>query len=125
MITVIDSWAWIEYFKGSLAGEKVKKTIEVGGEFIISSINAAEVYRHFLSNYNEEDAKSAISFMLTVAFVTPVSLPIAINSAKIKHEKKIGLGDSIIMATAAEHKAHVLTGDPDFKKEKNVIYIGK
>lgn len=44
MPVLIDSWAWIEYFKGSRKGEKAKKYIEGKERAIISAINIAEVY---------------------------------------------------------------------------------
>ena len=125
MAVLIDSWAWIEYFKGSPAGEQVRPYLSGSHELLISTINAAEVYRSFLSTQNERDAKQAAKFMICTAFPIPVSLSIALFAAHIRHEKKFGLGDAIIMATARKHHADILTGDPDFKNEEQVIYIGK
>ncbi|HHF55597.1 MAG TPA: type II toxin-antitoxin system VapC family toxin, partial [Thermoplasmatales archaeon] len=48
MTVLIDSWAWIEYFRGSEYGGKVKKYIEGKEKAIISAINIAEVYRWIL-----------------------------------------------------------------------------
>ena len=123
MTVLIDSWAWIEYFKGSKAGEKVKKYIEGKEKAIISAINIAEVYRWILKFYNDEIAEEKIEAMKERCFVIPVDEEIAVMAAKIKHEEKLGLGDAIIYATAMKENATLLTGDSDFKNKKNVIFI--
>ena len=123
MTVLIDSWAWIEYFKGSESGKKAKKYIEGKEKAIISTINVAEVYRWILRFYNEKIAEEKIDIMKERCFVIPVDEEIAIMAAKIKHERKFGLGDAIIYATARKENAHLLTGDSDFKNMENVIFI--
>jgi predicted nucleic acid-binding protein len=96
-----DSWAWIEYFRGSKAGEQIKGVIEDSEEkMIISTINIAEVYRSILRFYSEDFAEEKIEAMKQRAFVCDVIEEIAVEAAKIKHKKKWGLGDSLIYATA-------------------------
>ncbi len=124
MTVLIDSWAWVEYFKGSKAGEKAKEYIEGKEKAIISTINIAEVYRWILRFYNEEIAEEKINVMKERCFVIPVDEEIAITAAKIKHERKFGLGDAIIYATARKENAILLTGDKDFKNMEDVIFIG-
>ncbi len=124
MTVLIDSWAWIEYFKGSKAGAKARKVIDNDEEAIISAINLAEVYRWTLQFYDEKTADEKIGTMRKRCFVIPVNDEIAIESAKLKHELRFGLGDAIILSTARGENAEVLTGDPDFKDLENVIYIG-
>ena len=123
MTVLIDSWAWIEYFRGSKSGEKVKKYIEGKEKAIISAINIAEVYRWILRFYDEKIAEEKIEVMKERCFVIPVDEEIAVMAAKIKHEEKLGLGDAIIYATAKKEKAILLTGDSDFRNKKNVIFI--
>ncbi|MBI3051113.1 type II toxin-antitoxin system VapC family toxin [Candidatus Woesearchaeota archaeon] len=121
---MIDSWAWIEYFNGSEVGRSMEKYF--GNEkVIVSSINIAEVFRHLLAKKGLSQAEDAASYMLGVSFMVPMGARIAVEAAKIKHQKKWGLGDSIVLATALEHKATVVTGDSDFKSEANVVYLGK
>lgn len=124
MTVLIDSWAWIEFFKGSKAGKKVKNFIENSDIVVMSAITMAEVYRWFLRSYTEADAEEARGVMREMCFTVPVSEEIAVDAARIKHRKKWGLGDSIIYATAKQEKAKVLTGDPDFKGVKDVVFIG-
>jgi len=124
LTVLIDSWAWIEYFRGSKAGEQIKGVIEDSEEkMVISTINIAEVYRSILRFYSEDFAEEKIEAMKQRAFVCDVIEEIAVEAAKIKHKKKWGLGDSLIYATAKKEGARVLTGDPDFKDVEGVIFI--
>jgi len=128
MTVLVDSWAWIEYFKGSAAGEKVKELLENSQDkVIVSAVNIAEVYNSFLRDYsppkNEQYAEASRKAMKQRSYVYEVDEKIAVDSAKIKHEKKWGLGDSIIYATAKREGVKVMTGDPHFKGLNDVIFL--
>ena len=128
MTVLVDSWAWIEYFKGSEAGEKVKELLENSQEkVVVSVIIIAEVYNSFLRDYsppnNKRYAEASRKAMKERSYVYDVDEEIAVDSAKVKHEKKWGLGDSIIYATAKREGALVLTGDPHFKGLNEVIFL--
>ena len=124
MTVLVDSWAWIEYFKGTPAAQKAKEIIESNEQMFVSAINVSEIYLFLLRNKPSE-AEKLIKFVLDSSFVIFIDSTIALKASKIKHEHKMGLADAIVMATAEENKAKILTGDDDFKNIKNVIYIGK
>jgi len=124
LIVLVDSWAWIEYLKGSPAGEKAKEIIESSNRLLLATINVSEIYRFLLENM-PGSAEKLMQFVLKSSFVIPLETQTALKSARIKHEKRMGLADAIVLATAIENKASVLTGDDDFKKIPNIIYIGK
>jgi len=123
LTVLIDSWAWIEYFRGSKAGEKIRRYIEGREKAIISAINIAEVYRWILSFYDEKVAEEKVDIMKERCFVIPVDEEIAIMAAKIKHREKLGLGDALIYATAKKESAMLLTGDSDFEGKEDVIFV--
>ena len=124
MTVLVDSWAWIEYFKGSPPGLKASEIIESGRKLLLSAVNVSEIYLFLLRNKPEE-ADKLINFVLNSSFVISIDSKIALKAAKIKQNQKFGLADAIIMATAEENNANILTGDDDFKNFKNLIYIGK
>ncbi|MBI3033541.1 type II toxin-antitoxin system VapC family toxin [Candidatus Woesearchaeota archaeon] len=124
MTVLVDSWAWIEYFKGSPNGEKAKKFIDSDEEIIVSSINIAEIY-NFLLNALPDEADNKIDFVIHSSFVVPLSAQTALLAGKNKHLKKLGMADAIVLATARLHNAKILTGDADFRKEDNIIFIGE
>ncbi len=124
MTVLVDSWAWIEYFKGSHPATQAKEIIESNQKILLSTINVSEIYLFLLRN-KPSDAEKLIKFVLNSSFVIPIDSSIALKAAKIKYGKKIGMADAIVIATAEENNATILTGDDDFKNLKNVIYIGK
>ncbi|MDO8428398.1 MAG: type II toxin-antitoxin system VapC family toxin [Candidatus Diapherotrites archaeon] len=123
MIALIDSCIWIDYFSGK--NLSAKEFIEGEHELIISSINLAEVYRFMLAHKSEKEAALVIEFMKKVSFSIPVSDEIALKAAEIRYEKKLGLGDAIILATAVLNEAKVVTSDSDFKNNSNAVFLEK
>ncbi len=123
MTVLVDSWAWIEYFKGTAFGEKARSYIEGEEKVIVSAINVAEV-RLFLLRHKRAEEGRLIRFLLSTSFPIPISTEIALQAAGEKHEKNFGMADAIVLATAKLHDAKIVTGDDDFKGEQNVFYIG-
>lgn len=125
MTVLVDSNIWIEYFQASALGKKAAEFIEGKEKVIVSTLNIAEVYRHVLVKRNKADAEKAIDIMQQFSYVIPVTTEIAKQAACLKHEKKLGLADAIIYATAIQENATIVTADSDFKGETNVHYIQK
>ena len=98
--------------------------IEGKEDAIVSTINLTEIYHWVLLHYDEKTAEEKVITIRKRCFIMPVEEEIAIEAAKIKHKTKVALADSIILATAKKAKAKILTGDPDFRSLKNVLYIG-
>ena len=125
MTVLIDSWTWIEYFKGSKSGERARKIIEDSDErAIVSAINVAEVYGWIMRCYDERAADEKRAAMRERAFVCDVDEEIAVEAARTKQQKKWGLGDAIVFATAKKSEATIVTGDPHFRDLENVIFLG-
>ena len=125
---VIDSYAWIEYFMGTKAGETAKAIIESSEEKITPTICLAEVYGKTLKVEGQEHAERQKTYIIEKSALVYLDEPIAVESAKvqIRMKKEIdgwGLADSIVYATAIVKKADVVTGDEHFRKLKNVVMI--
>ncbi|MHA1833493.1 MAG: type II toxin-antitoxin system VapC family toxin [Candidatus Baldrarchaeia archaeon] len=125
---VIDSYAWIEYFMGTKAGEKVRPIIDGLDEKITPTICLAEVYAKILEVENDEVAEKMRTFIKEKSALAPLDEKVAVESAKIdcKMKKKVkgwGLADSIVYATGLTKDAEIVTGDEHFKKLENVIFI--
>ncbi|MBI2077200.1 MAG: hypothetical protein HYT80_02345, partial [Euryarchaeota archaeon] len=54
---MIDSWAWIEYFRGTDAGKKARTHIEGEHAAVVSAVNIAEVFRWFLAHASAPHAE--------------------------------------------------------------------
>ena len=124
---ILDSHAWIEYFKGSDKGEKVKDIIENGGAYTSTVVLTEVSYWYSKQGVKFQDR---INFITTNSVVAHANEQIAVNAGKIKdfvrkkYKNNFGTIDALILATARSIKAEVITGDYHFKPLKNVHYIG-
>lgn len=125
---VIDSYAWIEYFMGTPAGEKVKALVEGPELKITPTICLAEVYAKTLKVEGDELAQQQNAFMKETSALAPLDAATAIAAAKLDVAMKQtipgwGLADAIVYATGRLHEAHTVTGDQHFKELEDVIFI--
>ena len=126
---VIDSYAWLEYFMGTIAGEKVKEIIDsVADEKMTPTICVAEIYAKVLRVEGLEKAELQRTFIKSRSALIPLTEEIAVEAAKIDVEMKRkipgwGLDDSIVLGTARIKKAKVLTGDEHFKNLPETKFI--
>ena len=114
---VIDSFAWFEYFAGSTAGAKARVFIESG-----KSITPTIVIAELTEKYRREKIVFAPDrdFILGKTRLISLDSEIAEKAGIINHERKSavkrwGLADSIVLATAREHGAKIVTGDEHFR----------
>ena len=123
---VIDSYAWVEYFRGTESGKRVREYAE-GDAATTSTLTLAELREKYLRERwtsFEED----VAFITTRTSLTPVDRQIALLSGEINHEQKKvvrnwGMADSIILATARTASAQVVTGDRHFEGLAEAIII--
>lgn len=114
---VIDSFAWIEYFAGSKAGADARPFIESGRGITPTIVIAelAEKYRRARIAYSRD-----LDFIVGMTRIIPLDLAIAEAAGSLNHERKRavkrwGLSDSVVLATARQHGAMILTGDEHFR----------
>lgn len=124
MTVLIDSWAWIEYWKGSKYGQNASKYIDSEEEVFVSAINITEIYSWFSRNYDQDIAKGRIEIIEKRCFIVPLEKELAISAAKLKLKYKLGIADSIVLATGGQINGKVVTGDPDFENIEGVVFIG-
>jgi predicted nucleic acid-binding protein len=125
----MDSYAWLEYFMGTEAGKKVKQIIDTEtDEKLTPSICLAEIYSKILKMEDEEKAELRRSFIKSRSALVVLDEDLAVAAAKIDiaMKKKVqnwGLADSIVLTTARDRKARVVTGDPHFRGLNEVFII--
>ena len=114
---MIDSFAWFEYFLGSTAGEKARPFIE-SSRGMTPTIVIAEVSE----KYGRENLAFVedLDFMIFRTHVVPLDTEIARKTGALNHERKRkirpwGLVDSIVLASAREHKARIVSRDEHFR----------
>jgi predicted nucleic acid-binding protein len=122
---VIDSWAWIEYFRGSEAGKKVDELFK-GARLITPSIVIAEIAFKYAKE--KVDFAKRFEFIRTYSRVHPLDERLALlaGATNFQRRKKIkdwGIADSIVLSTAHAFGAQVLTGDPHFSDLREAIML--
>lgn len=122
---VIDSWAWVEYLRGSKAGEKVRNAVEQK-ELITNAVTIAEIVSKF--SRERMDVDVAWRAITTLSKIIRLDETDAKNAGLVHaslKEKRSGfsLADAFVLRTARRMKAKVLTGDPDFVGIKEAIML--
>jgi len=126
---VVDSFAWLEYFMGTDAGEKARKIIDSSAdEKLTPTICVAEIYAKVLRVEGLERAELQRAFIKSRSALVSLTEEISIEAAKVDVEmkKKVagwGLADSIVLGTARRKKAKVLTGDEHFLNMPETTFI--
>jgi len=122
---VIDSFAWIEYFGGTEKGGKIKQYIE-SGKAVTPTIVIAELSNKYSrENLEFGERLKFIKFNTRIVLLTE---DIADKSGKINVERKKlvkdwPLADSIVLTTARELDAKIVTGDEHFKDLPEAIMV--
>ncbi len=130
---VIDSYAWVEYFLGSEAGRKVKKFVEEANS-ATPTIVVAELSRKLLQKVRDgvetdEGRAQKLGFVKSSTVVVPLDWDTAARAGEIDAQRKglvrdWGLADSIVLATARDGGARVVTGDRHFADLKDeVVFV--
>lgn len=126
---VIDTYAWIEYFRGSEEGLKAKGFIDGAFSLFTPSIVVAELSDKYR---REEIAEwdSRRKFISVKSRILELDETIADKSGELKHylrklHKDAGLADAIVFAHANIINAKILGGDKHLKDLKESIDITK
>ncbi len=124
---IVDSYAWIEYFKGSQKGNKAKKIIEKKeNELVTLDICLAEI--KFWALQEKLDFAEIKRVIRANSSIAESSSKDWLDSAEVKSEKRkkhknFGLVDAMLLIKQKQLNAIILTGDKHFKENRNVEMI--
>jgi len=132
-MVVYDTYAWVEYFRGSEKGAIVKELLKRGG--ITPSIVLAELARKYKrEGFEEVEILRRLNFVRSVTEIAEIDIKVALKASevyfelyKLSREKRVrtpSLADAIIYAVALLKGEELVTGDKLFKGLRYVIYIG-
>jgi len=100
------------------------RAVEAVDQLIVPTICLYEVFKIVLRQRGESAAFSAIALMRQ-GRVTPLTERIALLAADLSLQTKLPMADSVILATARVHGAHIWTQDADFDGLDDVTFIAK
>ena len=125
---VLDSYALLAHFEDEPGGEKVRRLLgsaQAGKTALyLSVINLGEVYYVTLKERGVEEAEQVL---FTVAQL-PIRLvnadrDLTLVAARLKGLHPVAYADCFAAALAAEKKAKVVTGDPEFRKFGEAVRV--
>jgi predicted nucleic acid-binding protein len=121
---VVDTSGWLEYFTDDQNADFFAEPIRETERLVVSAINVYEVFKHVFRERGEDEALQAIAYVRQ-GVVVGLDSSLAMRAARISHERKIPMADSMILATARACDAELWTQDSDFEEIGGVRYISK
>lgn len=125
---VLDSWAIMSYLQGEPSAEKVADIIADAHEdnvpLLMSVVNAGEVWYILARRTSESDADRTIRELkqLGIQWID-ADWDIAHEAGKFKAKHKMSFADCFAAALAKQRKAHLVTGDQEFKQLEAEVMI--
>lgn len=123
-MNIVDSSGWLEYFSEGKNAGFFAPIIEQPTKLIVPSISLLEVFKKILYERDENEALRSVAVMQE-GQVIELDATLAIFAAKLGHDLKLPLADSVIYVTAKTYNATLWTQDADFKGLDGVRYVGK
>src|SRR5579863_131417 len=114
-LVVVDSAGWVEYLgdgpKASVFGPYLDKPESV----LLPTTVVYEVHKTLLRECGSQLAEGFLSAALGFHDrVIPLDVPIAELAARVSIDKKLPMAESIIYASARQHRATLITSDGRF-----------
>ena len=124
---VLDSWAIIAYLEDEVAAEKVANMIADAHDeeipLLMSVVNAGEVWYIVARETSAAEADASIKQLRDLGIeLVHADWSLAKDAGYFKSKNKMSFADCFAAALAKQRKAHLATGDPEFKQvEQDVI----
>lgn len=123
-MNVVDSSGWLEYFANGPNAEFFATPIQDTKHLIVPTLSLFEVFKRVTEQRSEGDALQVVAAMQQGA-VVELTVPLALDSARLSLSEKMPMADSVMLATARAHGATLWTQDSDFQGMTGVQYVAK
>lgn len=123
---LLDTWAWMAYFRGSSEGRRVQQLID-GGDTATSVVTLAELSDVFRRE-KRRDGDRRLAFVASTSRILDLTLPVAMAAGATKWDQRdrgapMGMADALIYETARAQGLVVLTGDEGFRGLPDVEFL--
>jgi predicted nucleic acid-binding protein len=109
----LDSWAVLRLLEGAdPAASRVEEVLEAARP-VMSWINLGEVFYVVRRDQDETEAREVVRDVRPHLSLDLPSEQRVLAAASIKADHRMAYGDAFAAATAAAHRATLLTGDPE------------
>lgn len=124
MLKLVDSCGWLEYFAEGPNAGFFAPAIEDLPHLLVPSLCLFEVFKRVMTQRGEHAALRCIALMRQ-ARVIDLDETLAIAAARLSAELRLAMADSVILCTARQNGAEVLTQDRGFDGLAGVRYVAK
>ncbi len=121
-LNLVDSSGWIEYFTDGPNGGVFADPLSDASRLVVPTVSLYEVFRVVLRERGEDDALRVAALMGRGREI-PLSSALALEAARLAHERRLAMADGIILATARLTGAILWTQDVDFEGMRHVRYF--
>jgi predicted nucleic acid-binding protein len=123
-VNVVDSSGWLEYLADGPNADFFAPSIQSISSLLAPTLSLYEVFKRILQQRGDSDALQAVALMRQGTLVE-LTAPIALSAARISHDEKIPMADSVMLASARAFGATLWSQDSDFENISDVKYIAK
>lgn len=110
---IFDSWAWVEYFAGTRAGEAVRDLVEGTEVLFTPAVCLTELRAKYLAEGKDPSAR--IAFIVSRTSIVDVDAGVAEDAADLKIGHRLHTVDALVLACARKARADLVTGDRHFQ----------
>ncbi len=125
---IFDSHALLKFFQKEKGYEKVVHLLEeirkTGATKYINAINLGEIIYSTKKEFGDQKKLEVLANIERLNFtILPIPNNLIFQAAEYKAQYAISYTDCFALASAMEHKATLVTGDPEFKKVEHLVDI--
>jgi ribonuclease VapC len=125
---IFDSHALLKLFQKEKGYEKVFHLLEelrkTGATKYINAINLGEIIYSTKKEFGDQKKLELLASIERLNFtILPIPNNLIFQAAEYKAQYALSYADCFALASAVEHKATLVTGDPEFKKVEHLVGI--
>ncbi|MBI2146378.1 hypothetical protein HYU22_03495 [Candidatus Woesearchaeota archaeon] len=127
MLYIIDSYAWIEYFTGSVKGKVLQQLfLDSKNRFLTVECCLAEIKGWSLKQ--QMDFDSLFKVLRANSRIIPLTEHDWIDAAQHRFEQRqtqpdFGLIDAVLLVKQQEFNCKIVSGDRHFKNLNNIVFL--
>jgi len=125
---LFDSFALLRFFQKEPGGEKVRDLLQtslaVESPRLINAINLGELIYIVQRRCGEQKKLEMLAHVHRMGLtILPCPNDLIFRAAELKARYPISYADAFALASAIEHSAALVTGDPEFKRVEGLVEI--
>ena len=124
----LDTFALLAFLKGEPGKDKVITLLNQAKEgeirLFVNIVNLIELHYTILRDSGKSHADEAVVWIKNLPIeIVNVELEDIAQIGMVKANYPVSLGDAFCIATAISRNLTIVTGDPDFKEVKDLVFI--